>query len=199
VITTDELMIAVKKSNMPKETKESVNKLLDMFEFGERTKMSPYLNDIENDNLMKLGAFASHYIGMINGYSQSKRVDNGYIKALKVAQHFTELALKIRMTHMDKSELDRIVRETLKHTIMVTPLDSIKRKEKEIMELNSRTHIEDEDFCDMAEITIESTCKVCDNNIEQAKVCRLRELFMRYDICPLDVDAEVCQYKYRED
>lgn len=174
----------------------SVLKVEEMPAGGEQ--MAPYLSAVEKSLWTQMGALISRLGEMRESFGQAKKKDMLLLFFISVAEKAADLAMRQRLKHLDRVEVELLMERVKKHRVVVMPNDEYKRGMKEIEQMNSLTHMSNDDVCNWAEITIENTCKICTNEGKEVAECALREIWLRNDIAPLypDCEPEECPYQY---
>lgn len=156
--------------------------------------MKQYLNKAERQLALSLSAFETRIEEKVGEMAQHNG-DKELLKNMRYAKTYLHKALESMLQPLDPTELNVLLRDISKMEVVVKYKDQAIREYNAMLKLNSVTPVETEDLLDIVEQAV-NICVRCDRT--DADKCRLRELFLKYDIEPLDKDAPggKCPYKY---
>ena len=152
-----------------------------------------YLNREEKNQALTLAAFIGYLDEKAEEWAKRGR-DKLAIKYLRMAKSFAGKALDYLFDGLDPTERGRVVIELRKMDIVCKYKDEAIRDYKRMMELDNVTPVKTDDLLEICSqaLAICYSCKKTD-----PKSCRLRELYVTYDIPVYDEDpvAGRCPYK----
>jgi len=161
--------------------------------------MKRYLNRLEKQQALSIASFEAYLDDRIEEYVEAGK-SKELLRNLRTAKTFLHKALENIMAPLDKREVVKLLAEIRKMQVVVMYKQEALRKYNEMLKADSVTPVETEDFLDIVEQAV-NICVSCTKKGEEAQSCRLAALFIKYDIEPLDKDAEEgkCPYQYIEE
>jgi len=158
--------------------------------------MKTYLNRSEKNQVLTLTGFMDYVTNTANEWAKIGR-NKDSVKFLRMAKSFIFRSLCMKCEKLDDLEQDNLKTESKKMNVVLKYKDDAVREYKQMLELDSVTPVQTSDLLDLCEKALEA-CKDCS---EIASTCKVRTLFVKYDIPvnPDSVGVEKCPYYFKED
>lgn len=157
-----------------------------------------YLNREEKDIALTLGGFSAYMTNTAEKWDKLGRPKT-QLKYLRTAKTYVEKTIVEMFTGLDTEELARIVAESAKIEVTAQYKKDAVREYQAMLKLESVKPIDAEDLYDLVEHAI-GICKTCRKEGPEIQACRIREIYVKYDIPGLytALPVEYCVYQYRD-
>lgn len=155
-----------------------------------------YLNRREKDDVLVLASF-KNYMDRLSEKLEELNKSKEMIKYAKMSRSFAYKVLVMQLEGLRKEDQDNIRNESKKLRVAIHyNKDAINEFEK-MKKADGITPVETEDFLDVVAVSI-SVCRTCSKVGKEADECYLRKIYFKYDIEPINYDAQEgqCQYQY---
>jgi len=156
-----------------------------------------YLNRDEKNQTLTLAAFIAF---MSERAEESAKLGRSkdLVKFLRTSKTYADKALALIMLPLDADEKDKLIAEIPKMSVVTKYKREALREFEEAKKIDSVTPVSTEDFLDIVDHALSGLCVKCKLTGEDADTCRLKKLFINYDIEPFDLNAPEgkCPYQY---
>jgi len=155
-----------------------------------------YLNRDEKNQTLTLAAF----IGFMSERAEESAKlgrSKDLVKFLRTSKTYADKALALIMLPLDNDEKDKLLEEIPKMSVVTKYKREAIREFEEAKKIDSVTPVSTDDFLDIVDHAL-VICRMCKLTSEDADTCRLKKMFIQYDIEPLDLNAPFgkCPYQY---
>jgi hypothetical protein len=155
-----------------------------------------YLNNAEKSAVVTLGAFVAFMAEQAANWEKLGR-SKAIVKAARTARTWADKTLQAVLAELDPDERAKAIREVGKRKVAAFYTHDAVSEFNRFKAMDAVTPLDTQDFLDICEQAI-GVCQRCDKTGEAADGCKLKKLFIKYDVEPLDLDAPVgkCPYQY---
>lgn len=162
--------------------------------------MKRYLNREEKHLVLVLGAFVSFCREQADKLKGVWGTPQGVTTNLKTAATHGDKAMRAYLQTLDRVELAKVVAENKKMQVAARYTSEAVAEYEAIAKLDTTVNVHRDDFDTFMEWLIDAHCKTCRLKGDQAELCSIRVLMIKYDVPVFDCEAPVgkCPYQYTE-
>jgi len=155
--------------------------------------MLRYLRRQDRDNLLFLSCMYTYLESVIPEFDRMK-IDNTTKGKIKTARTHLNKAIKAIITQIDKDFYKELKKDSDRHGVLVLLNKDAQYELKKYKDFMGNVVLSREELDDLI---MEATwqCVNCKCNKEEAKKCKLRELFIKLQAPIFDPEAEVCAWQ----
>ena len=159
--------------------------------------MNRYFSRAEKANMTRLMLAVNVLERAIKDYEgKMKNVDPEFMKDLRSCRTWGNKALERRYDLLDRDAATDFTRHVKHMDIIFTPNDKAQKYHKIVKEMSGSLVLSIEDFEKLYSGFIPATCGKCHK--KAWKECLIREVFRKYGVEPVNVNAKNCPYSYWE-
>jgi hypothetical protein len=161
------------------------------------SQLKRYLSRQDKIDFLSLAAFKVTMDDLAQSWEKLKRPKD-LIKYTKMARAFSDKAMKIILENLDVQEQAKIIVESTKIQVVVKYKTEVAKERSELEKLDSITPMVTDDMLDLADRAIVGWCKTCKLTGNEADKCYLRNIMLKHNVAPLDLEAQPgkCPYQY---
>lgn len=139
--------------------------------------MKSYLNRTEKTQALTIASFVAYVTDTANEWAKHSR-DKDAVKSLRMAKSFMSRAMDSLFKGLDPLEIRKVLNQVSKMEIVVKYSDEAAREYKRMQEIDGVTPVKTDDFYEICGQAL-GICSSCE---DRSRDCRLRELFIQYDV-----------------
>lgn len=159
--------------------------------------MNRYLSKHEKINMTRIMLLVNLLDDAIKEYEEKMGdLDKEFIRYLKTSRTWGMKAIKRRYDLLDMDAASDFTRHINHMDIVFVPNDKAAQYYKRVKEMQSSLPLTIEDFEKLYSGFIPKTCGKCHK--KSWKQCLIREIFRKYGITPVNLNAKNCPYSYLE-
>lgn len=159
--------------------------------------MNTYLSRTEKVLMTRTMLLSGLLEKSIEEYQKSRHTDTLFMRGLRTANTWLKKALDRRFEFLDRDAMKDFIRHVHHMDTIFIPNDKAKAEYDKLKEMQDSIHLSADTFAELYSAIIPYACAKCKRKQDFRK-CKLREIFMRTGILPVDSTATTaCQYDYQ--
>ena len=157
--------------------------------------MNTYFSRQEKILMTRIMVLSGLMMETIKEYEKGKP-DKAFMRDLRTANTWMGKAMDRRFEFLEKDEYLNFIRHIDHMDILFVPNDKAKKERENLARIQDSVYISADDFEQLFSAILPYACGDCPRG-EDFHKCKLRELFMKLGILPVDTEArDACQYDY---
>ena len=161
------------------------------------TAMNKYFSRAEKANMTRMKLLIQILDGVIKDYEEKmQNVDPEFMKDLRSCKTWGYKAIKRRYDFLDMDAAKDFTRHLTHMDIVFVPNDKAQKYHQVVKDMSGSLVLPMEDFEKLYSGFIPKTCGKCHK--KAWKECLIREVFRKYGVEPVNVNAKNCPYSYLE-